>query len=71
MWGLTGVCRDIGSELVQKYVGEARMVRKLFDMARIKKACLIFEDIDAVGGSWLLIFVRLLRVLQRSLVVAL
>merc|ERR1712240_718031 len=35
--------RVIGSELVQKYVGEgARMVRELFEMARTKKACLIF-----------------------------
>ena len=32
--------RVIGSELVQKYVGEgARMVRELFQMARSKKAC--------------------------------
>lgn len=37
--------RVIGSELVQKYVGEgARMVRELFQMARAKKACLIFFD---------------------------
>lgn len=37
--------RVIGSELVQKYVGEgARMVRELFQMARSKKACLIFFD---------------------------
>ena len=44
--------RVIGSELVQKYVGElARMVRELFEMARTKKACLIFfDEIDAVGG---------------------
>ena len=42
----------IGSELVQKYVGElVRMVRELFEMARTKKACLIFfDEIDAVGG---------------------
>ena len=45
--------RVIGSELVQKYVGEgARMVRELFEMARTKKACLIFfDEIDAVGGA--------------------
>ncbi|KAK5965842.1 26S protease regulatory subunit 7 [Trichostrongylus colubriformis] len=45
--------RVIGSELVQKYVGEgARMVRELFEMARSKKACLIFfDEIDAVGGA--------------------
>jgi len=45
--------RVIGSELVQRYVGEgARMVRELFQMARNKKSCIIFfDEIDAVGGS--------------------
>jgi 26S proteasome regulatory subunit T1 len=45
--------RVIGSELVQKYIGEgARMVRELFQMAKSKKACIIFfDEIDAVGGA--------------------
>ncbi|KAK6931889.1 ATPase, AAA-type, core, partial [Dillenia turbinata] len=47
--------RVIGSELVQKYVGEgAQMVRELFQMARSKKACMVFFDErfdDGVGGD--------------------
>lgn len=45
--------RVIGSELVQKYVGEgARMVREIFDLAKSKKACIIFfDEVDAFGGT--------------------
>ena len=45
--------RVIGSELVQRYVGEgARMVREIFQLARSKKSCIIFfDEIDAVGGA--------------------
>ena len=43
----------IASELVQKYVGEgARLVREVFQMARSKKAAIIFfDEIDAIGGQ--------------------
>ena len=43
--------RVVGSELVQKYIGEgARLVRELFAMAREKAPAIIFiDEIDAVG----------------------
>lgn len=51
----TNACllKVIGSELVQKCVGEgARMVREIFALARTKKACIIFfDEVDAFGGA--------------------
>lgn len=43
----------IGSELVQRYVGEgARMVRELFSLAKSKKAAILFiDEVDAIGGA--------------------
>jgi len=45
--------RVVGSELVQKYIGEgARLVRELFDLARKKGPTIVFiDEIDAVGAS--------------------
>lgn len=55
--------RVLGSELVQKYVGEgARIVRELFQLARSKKACIVgvevgcdgqifFDEVDSIGGT--------------------
>jgi len=45
--------RVIGSELVQKYIGEgARMVREIFQLARQKKSSIIFfDEVDAFGGA--------------------
>jgi proteasome regulatory subunit len=45
--------RVVGSELVQKYIGEgARLVRELFDLAKKKVPTIVFiDEIDAVGAS--------------------
>jgi len=45
--------RVVGSELVQKYIGEgARLVRELFDLAKKRGPAIIFiDEIDAVGAS--------------------
>lgn len=44
--------RVVGSELVQKYIGEgARLVRELFDLAKQKAPSIIFiDEIDAIGA---------------------
>ena len=45
--------RIVGSELVQKYIGEgARLVRELFEMAREKAPSIIFiDELDALGRA--------------------
>lgn len=44
--------RVIGSELVQKYIGEgARLVREMFELAREKAPSIVFVDeLDAIGA---------------------
>ena len=45
--------RIVGSELVQKYIGEgARLVRELFEMPRDKAPSIIFiDELDAIGAK--------------------
>lgn len=44
--------RVIGSELVQKYIGEgARIVREMFELAREKAPSIVFiDEVDAIGA---------------------
>ncbi|UYP46342.1 Proteasome-activating nucleotidase [Candidatus Lokiarchaeum ossiferum] len=61
--------RIIGSELVQKFIGEgARMVRELFDMARQKTPAIIFiDELDAIGSKRLQVATSGDREVQRTL----
>src|SRR3990172_5262083 len=45
--------RFVGSELVQKYIGEgARLVRELFQMAREKGPTIVFiDELDSIGAT--------------------
>ncbi|MDL5503422.1 MAG: AAA family ATPase, partial [Candidatus Methanoperedens sp.] len=45
--------RIVGSELVQKYIGEgARLVRDLFKMAKEKSPSIIFiDELDSIGAK--------------------
>ena len=45
--------RLVGSELVQKYIGEgARLVRELFDLAKEKAPSIVFiDELDSVGAK--------------------
>lgn len=61
--------RLVGSELVQKYIGEgARLVRELFDLAKEKAPSIIFiDELDSVGGKRLDVSTSGDREVQRTL----
>ena len=61
--------RLVGSELVQKYIGEgARLVRELFQLAREKQPTVIFiDEIDSIGAKRLEVATSGDREVQRTL----
>ena len=61
--------RLVGSELVQKYIGEgARLVRDLFDLAKEKAPSIIFiDELDSVGAKRLDVATSGDREVQRTL----
>ena len=61
--------RLVGSELVQKYIGEgARLVRELFELARLKAPSIVFVDeLDSVGAKRLDVATSGDREVQRTL----
>ncbi|MHA1820815.1 MAG: proteasome-activating nucleotidase [Promethearchaeota archaeon] len=61
--------RIIGSELVQKFIGEgARLVREIFQMARSKAPVIIFiDELDAIGSKRLQVATSGDREVQRTM----
>ncbi|MHA1606458.1 MAG: proteasome-activating nucleotidase [Candidatus Freyarchaeota archaeon] len=61
--------RVVGSELVQKFIGEgARMVREVFNLARKKAPSIVFcDEIDAIGSRRLDVGTSGDREVQRTL----
>lgn len=61
--------RLVGSELIQKYIGEgSRLVRELFDLAKQKAPSIIFiDELDSVGAKRLDVATSGDREVQRTL----
>lgn len=61
--------RMVGSELVQKYIGEgARLVRELFEMAKEKAPSIVFiDELDSIGAKRLDVATSGDREVQRTL----
>jgi proteasome regulatory subunit len=61
--------RFVGSELVQKYIGEgARLVRELFELAKDKAPSIVFiDELDSIGAKRLEVATSGDREVQRTL----